>query len=81
MQIPGDQLELSLDFKQLDDSKNWIGACDNRTFVPEYNASIKAIVVNEDGDQFEGEWSETYVIQPTCNGNIATNTIIFHLTF
>ena len=66
--LVGSKLEYELDYTQISETSDWIELCHNTSLVPKYNVSVKAIVVNDDGEEFRGPYSDSVTIQHSCTG-------------
>ena len=59
------QVELQLDFEQLDMDSSWVQTCENSSLVPVYNVSVRA-ALRTPAAVLTGPWSEVFSLQPTC---------------
>ena len=59
------QVELELDFEQLDMDSSWVQTCENSSLVPVYNVSVRA-ALRTPAAVLTGPWSEVFSLQPTC---------------
>merc|ERR1712155_173275 len=59
------EVELELDFQQLDMDSSWVQTCENSSLVPVYNVSVRA-ALRTPAAVFTGPWSEVFSLQPTC---------------